>query len=108
MEPQPATNLPPEAQFPGHHYPPIKSRIVGAYEGGAAFSCGIYHPTGSCIMRAPLALHDEQTNTVPPITFINAYEVHSFCYVCRYLLIDRIDPRLHGRLDSSYLDYPQP
>jgi hypothetical protein len=103
MEPQAATNLPPEDQFPGRHYPFIPSRIVGAYEGGATFSCGIYHPAGACIMRVPLA-----TPTEHRISLDNEGDIHSFCPVCRYLIVDQVDPRQHGAIDALFPVYPQP
>jgi hypothetical protein len=103
LEAQQARNLPAAASFPGGRLPAIPSRIIGAYEGGSTFSCGIYHPAGACIMRAPLASGNERG-----ITSFDKGEVHGFCAVCRYLIVDRIDPRLHWLIDASYHDYPQP
>ncbi len=102
-EPQRATNLPPPAAFPGGHPPAIPSRIIGAYEGGNTFSCGIFHPAGACIMRSQVATRTEQ-----PITGLREKDVHSFCHVCRYLLVDHIDPRKHFAIDFFYRWYPQP
>ena len=87
---QQARNLPAAASFPGGRLPAIPSRIIGAYEGGATFSCGVYHPAGACIMRAPLASGNERG-----ITSFDKGDVHGFCAVCRYLIVDRVDPRLH-------------
>jgi hypothetical protein len=103
IEPQPARNLPPAAAFPGGRYPAFPLRIVGAYDGGGTFNCGIHRPTGACIMRATLA-----TSTERPITAEAEGAVHTFCTVCRYLLVDGIDPRLHWLIDAFYHDYPQP
>jgi hypothetical protein len=103
IEAQQARNLPPAARFPGGRIPAIQSRIIGAYEGGATFSCGIYHPAGACIMRAPLATGNERG-----ITSFDKGDVHGFCAVCRYLIVDRVDPRLHWLIDAFYHDYPQP
>jgi hypothetical protein len=64
-----------------------KNRIVGIFSGGKTFHCGVYHPTGSCIMR--------NSNS-------NGKE---FCAVCRYLLVDIIDPSKHFSLDLDYEDY---
>lgn len=64
-----------------------KNRIVGIFSGGKKFQCGVYHPTGSCIMR--------NSNS-------NGKE---FCAVCRYLLVDIIDPSKHFSLDLDYQDY---
>jgi hypothetical protein len=63
-----------------------KRQIVGLYDGGHGYHCGVYHPSGSCIMRS----------IKPP-----------FCHVCRYLIVDRFVPTKHGVIDSEYR-YPQP
>jgi hypothetical protein len=103
LEAQPAINLPPAAAFPGGHHPAFPLRIVGAYDGGGTFNCGIYHPTGACMMRSQLAVSTER-----PLTSDAEGDVHAFCTVCRYLLVDAIDPRLHWLIDAFYHDYPQP
>jgi hypothetical protein len=64
-----------------------KTRIVGLFTGGRTYHCGVYHPTGSCIMR--------NSNS-------NGKE---FCAVCRYLLVDIIDPSKHFSLDLDYEEY---
>jgi hypothetical protein len=58
--------------------------IVGLYEGGGGHDCGVFRPTGRCKMRQGLDA------TVP------------FCHVCRYLIVDRVDPTRHGELDLLY------
>jgi hypothetical protein len=100
---QAAINLPATASFPGGRLPAIPSRIVGAYEGGATFNCNVFHPAGTCIMREQLADRAEQA-----ITSFNQGDVHPFCPVCRYIIVDNIDPRLHGDIDALYFTYPQP
>lgn len=68
-----------------------KNRIVGLFSGGNTYHCGIYHPTGSCIMRNSNSSGKE------------------FCAVCRYLLVDIIDPFKHFSIDLDYgRIYPQP
>jgi hypothetical protein len=67
-----------------------RPRIVGLYSGGATYHLGLYHPTGSCLMR----------------------DAHSdgreFCAVCRYILVDIIDPYKHWEIDRNYQTfYPQ-
>jgi hypothetical protein len=67
-----------------------KNRIVGLFSGGKTYHCGVYHPTGSCIMR--------NSNS----------DGKEFCAVCRYLLVDIIDPSKHFSLDLDYAKiYPQ-
>jgi hypothetical protein len=66
-----------------------KTKIVGLYSGGARYSCGIFHPTGTCMMRSH---HDDESE---------------FCPVCRYILVDLIDPYHHEEIDRDYADiYP--
>lgn len=56
---------------------------VGAFDGGAQYPCGIFHPTPDCIMRQ---------------SFASAM----FCPVCRYILVDAVDPSLHGAIETEY------
>jgi hypothetical protein len=68
-----------------------KPRIVGLYEGGKQSACGVFHPTGTCMMR-----DDHDTNT-------------EFCAVCRYVIVDFINPYHHSAIDRDYAEiYPQP
>ncbi len=60
------------------------TRIVGLYAGGALSSCGIFHPTGQCMMRQDHEAHAE------------------FCAVCRYIMVDMINPALHPDIDAFY------
>jgi hypothetical protein len=59
-------------------------KIVGLYPGGAQFACGIFHPTGQCMMRND---HEDQAE---------------FCAVCRYILVDMIAPEFHSDIDAAY------
>lgn len=69
-----------------------KSHIVGLYEGGLSYSCDVYHPTGWCNMRKGK----------------NGAEVVSFCHVCKYHLVDIIDPSKHADIDLDYAKfYPE-
>ena len=66
-----------------------KPRIVGLYENGARYTCGIYHPTGTCMMRQD---HEEHAE---------------FCAVCRYILVEFINPFRHFQIDQDYAEvYP--
>jgi hypothetical protein len=80
--------------------PRYSAWIIGLYDGGDGFHCGVYHPSGACIMRAlrvPLT-----SATYPGV-------VYNFCLVCRYILVDNIDPTQHGVIDVDYsLNYPGP
>lgn len=68
--------------------PSNRSEIIGLYAGGLEFSCGIYHPSGMCIMRK------EYTE--------DRKETQSFCHVCRYALVDQIDPIQHHVIEKDY------
>jgi IgA Peptidase M64 len=67
-----------------------KNRIVGLFTGGRKYDCGVYHPAGNCIMRN------------------SDSDGKEFCAVCRYLLVDIIDPYKHFLIDLDYEKiYPQ-
>jgi hypothetical protein len=71
--------------FPTAQYP----KVVALYAGGLGNDTGIYHPTGDCMMS-------------------NEYRGSQFCHVCKYMLVDAIDPSKHYFLDREYVRfYPQ-
>jgi hypothetical protein len=92
-----ANTLGPDVQAPdltGINLPGVcfkhKPRIVGLYEGGSLHTCGIFHPTGTCMMRQD---HDEHAE---------------FCAACRYIVIDFVQPFFHFEIDRDYAEiYPQ-
>lgn len=61
-----------------------RPRVVGLYTGGARYFGKVYHPTGHCIMRT-----DNESG-------------REFCHVCRYLIVEAIDPSHHGVIDRAY------
>jgi hypothetical protein len=66
-----------------------KPRIVGLYEGGRQYARKIFHPAGTCMMSNE---HEETSQ---------------FCAVCRYVMVDFVDPFQHFRIDLDYDDiYP--
>lgn len=82
-----ASNLPLGLKLPKKL--PSKADIVGIYDGGAHFDCGVFRPAGRCRMRRGLDA------TTP------------FCHVCLYIIVDKVDPTMHGLLDDLYqLQYP--
>jgi hypothetical protein len=80
-----ATPAPPNV--PGFVWPPHQLRAVAAYEVGATFDCGVIRPTGECKMRTVV-----QT-TEPPT---------DFCFVCKYAMVNTIDPALLAAIDKEY------
>jgi hypothetical protein len=76
--------------------PRFKAQLVGLWDGGDRYYCGVYHPSGACLMRALLV------PGMPLVTYL-------FCPVCRYFLVDRLDPTKHRVIDHDYAKrYPQP
>ena len=71
---------------------------VGAFDGGARFGCGIFHPSPICAMNHSTQRYDNERGTF--------HRIAPFCPVCSYLLTDAIDPSLHGEVDAIYaVDY---
>ncbi|HTF04402.1 MAG TPA: hypothetical protein VK826_10260 [Bacteroidia bacterium] len=69
----------------GRRLPLLSFRVVGAYEGADHATCRTYRPTGQCRMR------DSSFNG-------------PFCYVCQYLIVNRLNP---SRLAELEADYPE-
>lgn len=61
-------------------------RTVGLYEGADHSTLGKYRPTGSCKMRN--AEIEEAAS--------------AFCFVCRWLIVNAVDPGQHVLLDTWY------
>jgi hypothetical protein len=73
--------------------------IVGLYEGGSGFDCGAYRPTGICLMRRGSATVDpDPDDPTNPEELV----IYQFCTVCRYAIVDQLDPAKHGDLDRDY------
>ncbi len=91
--PTPATNFAPRTR---PNPPRYSSWTVGLYEEGHRFDCGIYRPTGVCIMRQQ------------EFTAAGRKQSYQFCSVCRYAIVDAVDPTRHGAIDRDYARrYPQ-
>jgi hypothetical protein len=56
-------------------------------------------------MRRTLVIPDPPL-PLPP----DASPIHAFCDVCRYILVDNVDPTKHGENDRDYRDrrWPEP
>jgi hypothetical protein len=91
---QPAQNKP--AALPAGK-PKYSAWIVGAFEGGLTFYCGVLHPTGACVMRQLVLPEDKAMEA-----FNTKHFAYRFCPVCRYILVDRLDPSQHGVIDALY------
>lgn len=70
--------------------PPCKSyKMIGVYESAAHQTAQFYRPAGLCKMRNS---SDEGTGD------------GEFCHVCKWLIVNRVNPGLHAILDEKY--YP--
>jgi len=76
------TNLPDPFTAPAKL--PSKADLIGIYDGGAHFDCGVFRPAGRCRMR-------RGTDATTP-----------FCQVCSYVIVDRVDSTVHALLDDQY------
>jgi hypothetical protein len=76
------------------------SKVVGLYDKGDRLNCGVFHPTGYCAMRqSSEAFHVKR---LPFSVIYRSGGNTEFCHVCRYILIDIVDPTLHAEFDSLY------
>jgi hypothetical protein len=69
----------------------ILTHLVGVYFGGDRYECGVTHPVNGCLMRT--------SQSSPEGT---PKGVSAFCPVCRYALVDFIDPEQHWANDRDY------
>jgi len=72
--------------IPALRMPCHEQEVVGVYEGGSQYAGGIYRPTGECKMRE----HDGEDDR------------GEFCFVCKWLIVNRADAGLHAHLDRDY------
>jgi hypothetical protein len=97
--PTAATNFEPDEPPPK---PPRQSGLrVGLYENGDTYDGDIYRPTGMCYMRTSRELTD-QDQSGANLTSKDQRMYLRFCPVCRYALVDQLDPTQHGRIDRDY------
>jgi hypothetical protein len=89
--PTPATNWPGGAK--GAPHPPLFSYfIIGLYENANRSTCDIYRPTGVCIM-----------NTGSKVAGSTVYQ-YEYCQICRYAIVDHIDPTRHADVEQDFRD----
>ncbi|WP_405057098.1 M64 family metallopeptidase [Kribbella sp. NBC_01505] len=75
--------------IPGFTFPTTPATLLGIYEGASHYPGGYYRPAGTCKMR---------TSGGPD-------EHGQFCYVCKWLIVNRVDPAYHDILSSKF--YPK-
>ena len=67
--------------------------IIGLFENADEHDYPLYHPSGICLMS-----RRHYTDDGPPIKDV----AYGFCHVCRYALVDQIDPSQHGVIERAY------
>jgi hypothetical protein len=83
-----------------------QSKIVGLWDAGLGFDCGVFHAAGYCTMREPTEF--EVNDRVSPWHAVRTGALTEYCQVCRYLIVDFFDPSLHRRIDNGYKNiYPE-
>jgi hypothetical protein len=74
-------------------------KLIGVYEGASQYTGMVYRPAGLCKMRT----------SSDPSFFKESTSARvgdgEFCHVCKYLIVNRVNPSLHDLLDR-YL-YPE-
>ncbi len=79
-----------ESRIPGSLVPSCsrrKKQIVAMYSGGHTFHGHIYHPTAQCMMRS----HSHSSGSI-----------EGLCEVCKYTLVNIVDPSKHPQLNEKY------
>jgi len=98
---------PPHALVPDFD-PRHPAYVVGLYEGAGTYNSRVYRPSGMCKMRKSRRIEvnqkditigpagDRQIGALKPVS-----KFVPFCYVCRYVLVNTLDPTL-----LEGLEYP--
>lgn len=71
-----------------------KNQIIGLYAGGAQYHSKVYHPSNQCLMNH----------------FVQDGKYVELCAVCRYTLINYINPLAFKEFDDDYMKrkiYPE-
>jgi hypothetical protein len=74
--------------IPGWKGPCKGYPMIGIYEGGGQFVKNIYRPAGACKMRDEHVVKDDKQS--------------QFCFVCKYLIVTRVNPSKLAALDKEY------
>ena len=77
----------PPATIANFTLPAVAADAIGIYEGGGTWTCRAFRPSGNCRMRNFNPTGTQQIN---------------FCFVCKYMLVNLIDPSVHDVIDALY------
>jgi IgA Peptidase M64 len=95
-ERQSPTNMPIDWAKTVPKKPKDDAQIIGLYEGGGGKQCDYYRPAGVCKMRGGGPINESDPDRY------HFQEERAFCQVCRYAIINKMDPTKHGLLDAEY------
>lgn len=73
-----------------------RPRIIGLFEGGGEWNCNVYRSAPVCKMRLHIFLPTEAADARVPRSHFR------FCFVCRYSIVNEVNPRRHPDLDLLY------
>ncbi|CAN5176021.1 hypothetical protein BH11MYX1_BH11MYX1_51400 [soil metagenome] len=85
-----ATTKGPPSTIANYQFPADHNTVIAAYETGGQFDCSVIRPAAVCKMQST------GDATGKPL---------DFCFVCKYVIVEAIEPRSHGELDKS--EYPR-
>jgi hypothetical protein len=73
-----------------------RPHVIGLYEGGGRWNCGVFRPAPVCKMRDHIwPRTHEAPDRMPRRHF-------RFCFVCRYTIVNEVNPRRLQDLDALY------
>jgi hypothetical protein len=81
----------PDPDIANFIYPSNRYEVIGIYQGGGGFNCGVYRPAGMCRMRS----YDRQAPR-------GDTKRTKFCFVCQYALVNELDPAQHEHINNEY------
>ena len=81
--------------------PKKRQRLIGLYEGGGHLNCSAFRPTGECVMRVV-------AETVKSKIITSYVRKYRFCHICRFVIVNEINPSRHPELDVLYPGAPLP
>lgn len=92
-------------------YSPKKSLrpyTIGIYDGGGTWNHNVYRPSGACRMRITGIIGTEWIEehlfggVMGDPILVERPVFHPFCFVCKYALVNLVDPSVLGQLDDQY------
>jgi hypothetical protein len=90
--------------IPGFSKPKNRQNIIGVYDGGGNFNTNVFRPSGNCRMRNQKYWREPEWylahGFIPWRRGIP--RVQQFCFVCRYIIVNKFGPDAFDVLDREY------